>query len=55
MPNYDFACIECDIQLEKNFSFHEDHRVECPKCGNRMAKVYPATPAHFKGGGWGGQ
>ena len=55
MPNYDFACLSCDIQVERYFQFNEEHRVECPQCGNSMVKVFNATPAHFKGGGWGGQ
>lgn len=55
MPNYDFACLTCDIQVERYFPFNEEHRVECPQCGNSMTKVFNATPAHFKGGGWGGQ
>ena len=53
MPNYDFVCISCDIQVERYFTFEEDHRVECEQCGNEMIKVMSATPAHFKGGGWG--
>jgi putative FmdB family regulatory protein len=55
MPTYEFACIACDIQIEQYFTFHEDHRVECKKCGNAMIKVMQATPAQFKGGGWGGK
>jgi putative FmdB family regulatory protein len=55
MPTYEFACIPCDIQIEQYFTFHEDHRVECEKCGNAMIKVMQATPAQFKGGGWGGK
>ena len=55
MPNYDFACISCDIQIERYFTFEEKQRVECEKCGNLMVRVFSAPPAHFKGGGWGGQ
>ena len=36
MPNYDFVCISCDIQVERYFTFEEDHRVECEQCGNEM-------------------
>lgn len=54
MPNYDFACVSCDITEEGFFKFEEEHRKECPRCGNLMNKVFSATPAHFKGGGWGG-
>jgi len=55
LPTYDFACITCDIQVERYFTFNEEHRVECEKCGNSMVKVLTATPAHFRGGGWGGK
>ena len=55
MPVYDFACMSCDVQVERYFTFNEEHRVECETCGNQMIKVMPSVPAHFKGGGWGGQ
>lgn len=55
MPSYDFTCLGCDLTVERYFTFHEDHRVECEKCGNQMIKVMSPTPSHFKGGGWGGQ
>jgi len=55
MPSYDFACVACDTQIERYFTFEENHRVECEHCGNQMIKVFQANPAHFKGGGWGGQ
>ena len=53
MPSYDFCCLSCDIEVERYFTFEEDHRVECEKCGNEMIKVFNPTPTHFKGGGWG--
>jgi len=55
MPTYDFTCIGCDLTVERYFTFHEERRVECDQCGNQMLKSLTATPAHFKGGGWGGQ
>ena len=55
MPIYDFTCFGCDLTVERYFTFYEDHRVECEKCGNQMIKVMSPTPSHFKGGGWGGQ
>ena len=54
LPTYDFTCVGCDIEVERYFTFEETHRVECEQCGNTMIKAYTATPAHFKGGGWGG-
>lgn len=55
MPNYDFVCLACDVEVERYFTFEEAQRVECEQCGNEMLKVFLTTPAHFKGGGWGGQ
>ena len=54
LPTYDFTCVGCDIEVERYFTFDEEHRVECEQCGNAMIKAFTATPAHFKGGGWGG-
>ena len=55
MPAYDFVCLNCDYTTEVVFNFDDDHRISCEKCGEFMNKVFSATPAHFKGGGWGGQ
>lgn len=55
MPNYDFTCVGCDSTVERYFKFDQERRVECEKCGNQMIQVFQATPAHFKGGGWGGK
>ncbi len=55
MPKYDYACINCDVQKEVEFSIHAERRVECDKCGNAMNQVFTAPGAIFKGGGWGGQ
>lgn len=54
MPNYSFVCKECKEQLDKYFSFEEEHYVECEKCNEPMEKELNATPIHFRGGGWGG-
>ena len=54
MPNYDFDCKECDITIERHFSFHETPKVDCEKCGEPMKRVFNAPPAIFRGGGWGG-
>lgn len=53
MPNYEFACPDCALVEEKYFSFSEEHKLECAKCGVAMKKVIKATPAIFHGGGWG--
>ena len=54
MPKYDFKCDSCGVTLEKYFSFDEERAATC-ECGAVMKQVFTATPAHFKGGGWGGQ
>jgi putative FmdB family regulatory protein len=54
LPTYNFSCIACDIDIERYFTFNEEHRIECEQCGNPMVKVITAPPTHFKGGGWGG-
>lgn len=53
MPNYDFVCMNCDTTTEVYLSFDSNDRPICEKCGEFMNKVFSATPAHFKGGGWG--
>lgn len=55
MPNYDFTCIKCDITKTIYLSFEDNSRPTCDTCGEFLSKVFSATPAHFKGGGWGAQ
>jgi len=55
VPNYDFTCLRCDVTVEKYFAFEDNSRPTCDKCGEFLNKVFSATPAHFKGGGWGAQ
>jgi Zn finger protein HypA/HybF involved in hydrogenase expression len=55
MPFYEFKCAKCSKQEEKYFSFQEKHELKCVKCKKEMNKVIQATPAVFRGGGWGGQ
>ena len=41
MPTYEYACMECDLSIEKQKSFAEADSVEiCEKCGNKMIKVF---------------
>jgi putative FmdB family regulatory protein len=54
MPMYHFKCFKCNAEAEKYFGFHDKHEATC-ECGNVMSKVIQATPAVFRGGGWGGQ
>jgi putative FmdB family regulatory protein len=55
MPTYDFACRGCNEENTQAFGFYENHVVICPKCENPMTKVISATPAVFRGSGWGGK
>lgn len=54
MPVYDYKCIVCNAQYSQERSIHAE--ADTPICcGMNMERVWQATPAHFKGGGWGGQ
>jgi predicted nucleic acid-binding Zn ribbon protein len=35
--------------------FHDDTNPDCIVCEKPMRKVFSATPAHFRGNGWGGK
>ena len=53
MPRYDFKCNKCGSVREVVMSFGDSTLPVC--CQESMTKVFQATPAHFKGGGWGGK
>jgi putative FmdB family regulatory protein len=53
MPIYAFKCFKCNAQRNVHFGFDDKHELEC-ECGNAMSKVIGATPAIFRGNGWGG-
>ena len=55
MPRYDYKCDTCGSQIEVERSFHEEGSPICTGCNSTMSRVWQATPAHFKGGGWGGK
>lgn len=56
MPNYDFKCVDCQETSESFFPIADgpSPAIVCPKCGKEAFRVYDATSAVFKGGGWGG-
>lgn len=56
MPNYDFKCPTCQKVTESFFPIADGPApaIMC-ECGKEAYRVYEATPAQFKGGGWGGQ
>ena len=53
MPTYDFKCSECGMTREVYKELGEDRLPTC--CNTSMERVWSATPAIFRGGGWGGQ
>lgn len=55
MPAYDFKCESCNSIVEIQRAFDEESSPMCTACNKTMTRVWQATPAHFKGGGWGGQ
>ena len=52
MPRYDYKCNKCGGTQEVERGFGEDHEPTC--CQTSMSRVWSATPAIFRGGGWGG-
>lgn len=56
MPNYDFKCPSCLKITESYFPITDGPAsyVVC-ECGKEASRVYQPTPAHLKGGGWGGK
>ncbi|MFC7326656.1 FmdB family zinc ribbon protein [Marinactinospora rubrisoli] len=52
MPTYQYACTECDAQMEVVQSFSDDALTVCPECQGRLRKVYSAVGIVFKGSGF---
>jgi len=52
VPVYVFKCYKCMKQESIYFGFEDKHERTC-YCGNAMSKVIGATPAIFRGTGWG--
>ena len=52
MPKYDYECPGEEIVVEFDLAFDHD-TPRCQTCGAYMRRVYSATPAIFKGTGWG--
>ena len=55
MPTYDYKCNNCNSQVEVTRSFDQDGDPMCTGCNSTMSRVWQATPAIFRGGGWGGK
>lgn len=56
MPNYEFKCSTCQHVSESFFPIQDGpaSAIIC-QCGKEAFRVYNPTPAHLKGGGWGGK
>jgi putative FmdB family regulatory protein len=53
MPMYDYKCSRCNLNQEVQHGWHDRPMILCNYCNEPMVKVIAATPAHFKGKGWG--
>ena len=54
MPTYVYRCQADQSQIEMYQSLEDSSIPNCPVCSQQMSKQYQATPAHFRGTGWGG-
>ena len=52
MPTYQYACVDCDEQLEVVQKFTDEPLRECPACAGRLRKVFSAVGVVFKGSGF---
>ncbi len=53
MPRYEYACIECDFNIEVTKTFDQADSLEiCEKCGSRMNKVFGTFGINLKGSGF---
>ena len=52
MPTYQYACTECDEQLEMVQKFSDDPLTVCPVCSGRLRKVFSPVGIVFKGSGF---
>lgn len=54
MPIYSFKCLNCYLEIEREFKVNDNHDVRCSDCQAYMYKQFTAPAIHFKGDGWGG-
>jgi putative FmdB family regulatory protein len=53
VPKYDYSCIQCDLDYEKERSIHDNVPAYfCTKCGYSLQRVYTDIGFSFKGGGF---
>jgi putative FmdB family regulatory protein len=53
MPTYQFRCGLDKSFVEIQQGFYDNEIPNCPLCGKEMNKIIAATPAIFRGTGWG--
>ena len=53
MTKYQYSCITCDLEYEKERSIHDDEpRYVCDQCGYALNRVYNTFGLQFKGEGF---
>lgn len=53
MPIYEYACKECEYELEEVQKFSDPILVNCPQCENdTLYRKMSVSAFHLKGGGW---
>jgi putative FmdB family regulatory protein len=53
VPIYEYSCIQCDKDYEKERSIHDPvQEYFCDKCGYALQRVYNSFGLSFKGGGF---
>jgi putative FmdB family regulatory protein len=50
MPNYQYRCPTCGHEEDRQEPVSSDTHPECPKCVERMNRVFGKTSFSFKGG-----
>lgn len=53
MPKYEYACVQCDLDYEKERSIHDaEPEYLCDKCGYALQRVFTPFGLQFKGSGF---
>jgi putative FmdB family regulatory protein len=53
MPKYEYSCIQCDLDYEKERSIHAaEPNYVCDKCGYALQRVFNSFGLQFKGSGF---
>ena len=53
MPSYEYSCIQCDLDYEKERSITDaDPGYHCDKCGYALQRVFNTFGLAFRGGGF---